>query len=144
MRERGERLREEAWRWIGLAWENLAGAELRHQHEEMPERHACFWAQQAAETAIKAVLVAEDVDPPRSHDLVALAQRCAASEINGLDPARLGALAAWAVGARYEPIGQGASSFEEAVGIARLVVDAAAAAVERTVGGDVGDSAEEE
>ena len=100
----------------------------------MPERHACYWAQQAAETAIKAVLVAEDVDPPKIHDLAALAELCRAGEVKGLDSPMLDGLSAWAVGARYEPIGRGAAAFEEALRTARLVLDAAVAAVERTVG----------
>jgi HEPN domain-containing protein len=134
MSERPERLRAEAWRWMRLARENLNVAELRQRHTEFPERHACFWAQQAAETAIKAVLVAEDVDPPKTHDLPSLAARCRASVVRDLDSDRLNALAAWAVGARYEPIGSDAASFEDAIDTARAALDAAAAAVENTVG----------
>lgn len=134
MRERPERLRAEAWRWMRLARENLAVAELRRRHTEFPERHACFWAQQAAKSAIKAVLVAEDVDPPKTHDLVGLVARCRARIVHALDSDKLNALTAWAVGARYEPIGSGAPSFEDAIGTARAVLDAAGVAVAETVG----------
>ena len=36
----------------------------------------CFHAQQSAEKALKAVLVKNDVDPPKEHDLVKLCNMC--------------------------------------------------------------------
>ena len=80
------------------------------------------------------MLVAEDVDPPKTHDLAALAARCRAKEVRNLDSDGLSALSAWAVGARYEPIGIGAPSFKDAVGTARTVLAAAMVAVAQTVG----------
>ena len=64
MPAQAERLRAEAWRWHRLAREDLTAAEYQAAATHLPRRIACFWAQQAAEMAIKAVFVAEDVDPP--------------------------------------------------------------------------------
>jgi HEPN domain-containing protein len=44
--------------------------------EDIPWDTVCFHAQQAAEKALKAFLVARGETPPRSHDLVFLLARC--------------------------------------------------------------------
>jgi HEPN domain-containing protein len=77
MNERAERLRREVWRWLHLAHEDLAAAEHLADAAHLPHRVACLMAQQAAEKAIKAVLVAEDMDPPKLHDLRRLLERSA-------------------------------------------------------------------
>jgi HEPN domain len=64
MSDRAERLRREVWRWLRLAREDLAAAMHLAEAAHLPHRVACLLAQQAAEKAIKAVLVAEDTDPP--------------------------------------------------------------------------------
>ena len=69
MSDRAERLRREVWRWLRLAREDLAAAMHLAEAAHLPHRVACLLAQQAAEKAIKAVLVAEDIDPPKLHDL---------------------------------------------------------------------------
>jgi len=63
MSDRAERLRREAWRWLRPAREDRAAATHLSLAADLPYRIACLLAQQAAEKAIKAVLVAEDVDP---------------------------------------------------------------------------------
>jgi HEPN domain-containing protein len=60
MTERAERLRREVWRWLRLAREDLAAARHLANAAHLPHRVACLLAQQAAEKAVKAVLVAED------------------------------------------------------------------------------------
>jgi len=65
MSERAERLRREVWRWLRLAREDMAAAAHLADAAHLPHRVACLLAQQAAEKAIKAVLVAEDMDPPK-------------------------------------------------------------------------------
>jgi HEPN domain-containing protein len=77
MSGRAERLRREVWRWLRLAREDLAAARHLADAADLPHRVACLLAQQSAEKAIKAVLVAEDVDPPKLHDLRRLLERCA-------------------------------------------------------------------
>jgi HEPN domain-containing protein len=66
-----ERLRETR-RWLRYARQDLVAAEAMLGRSDMWPRHACWLAQQAAEKAIKAVLVFLQIDFPRSHDLDAL------------------------------------------------------------------------
>ena len=64
---------KEAQLWLRYANEDLAAAEGLIEHILTP-RHVCFLSQQAAEKAIKAVLVFSQIDFPRTHDLEALLQ----------------------------------------------------------------------
>ena len=62
----------EALRWLRFSGEdlNVAGHLIRG---DLPApRHACWLCQQAAEKALKAALVHEAIDFPRTHDLDAL------------------------------------------------------------------------
>ena len=51
-------LRERARRWLRWAEEELTMAAAVAENPELVPRGACVWAQQAAETALKALLVA--------------------------------------------------------------------------------------
>jgi HEPN domain-containing protein len=64
--------------WLGLATEDLACATAILDTENTQPRHSVGLASQAAEKALKAAVAAVGVDPPRSHDLAALAHRSAA------------------------------------------------------------------
>jgi HEPN domain-containing protein len=66
-----ERLRETR-RWLRYARQDLVAAEAMLGRSDMWPRRVCWLAQQAAEKAIKAVLVFLQIDFPRSHDLDAL------------------------------------------------------------------------
>ena len=57
--------------WLRHARSDLALARMRKTKMLLYE-HLCFHAQQAAEKALKAVLVHHDVRVPRSHDLAYL------------------------------------------------------------------------
>jgi HEPN domain-containing protein len=59
--------------WLELAFEDLAAARYLAADPTLAARLAAGHAQQAAEKALKAVIVASGREPPRSHDLVALA-----------------------------------------------------------------------
>jgi HEPN domain-containing protein len=61
--------------WLGLATEDLACATTMLDLENTRPRHSVGLAAQAAENALKAAVAAAGVEPPRSHDLVALAHR---------------------------------------------------------------------
>ncbi len=54
-------LRKEAARWLRQGGEDLQTAEILVRESRFPQ--ACFLAQQAAEKAVKAVLIAADRDP---------------------------------------------------------------------------------
>lgn len=136
MSDRPERLRREAWRWLGIAQEDLTGARKAAADPEMAPRLACFWAQQAAELALKAVLVAEDVDPPKTHDLIDLTHRCRDASVHELDESELETLSEFAVAARY-PADAPDITADTPVMLIRMaarVVDTAAATIDRHVG----------
>lgn len=60
-------------RWLSKARTDLALASvILEQGPDMDPWVACFHAQQAAEKALKAVLVAQGAEPPFIHNLVAL------------------------------------------------------------------------
>ncbi|HEV8652918.1 MAG TPA: HEPN domain-containing protein [Actinomycetes bacterium] len=101
MNDRAERLRREAWRWLRLAREDQAAAIHLAAAADLPYRIACLLAQQAAEKAIKAVLVAEDVDPPKLHDLRRLLERCSSPIMSELNEPALEDLSRWSIAGRY-------------------------------------------
>lgn len=60
--------REAAHDWLRYAKGNLARAK-QEKPEEAPWEYMCFDAQQAAEKAVKAVLVLRQIEFPRTHEL---------------------------------------------------------------------------
>ena len=56
-------------RWLRYAEEDLITAETLLAQAHIPPRQACWHAQQAAEKALKAVLIFLQIDFPRTHDL---------------------------------------------------------------------------
>jgi HEPN domain-containing protein len=101
---------------------------------EVVRRGACTWAHQAAEKALKAVLVSVGSDPPKIHDLSRLARltdESARAELAVLD---LVELTRWAIEGRYPSDLEDASAgdADAAVRIADQVVGVAGA----IVGGD--------
>lgn len=92
---------EEALRWLRFAQEDLVLAEkLLHLREATP-RHICWLAQQAAEKALKAALLLEDVDVPRWHNLDALRNILPEGWSVKHECPDLAELTEWAVEARY-------------------------------------------
>ena len=90
----------EARRWLRFAEEDLETAEMVIK-QRLPAREACWLAQQAAEKALKAALVYEQVDFPKTHDLDALRMLVPDGwTVRELD-ADLSMLSAWAVEGRY-------------------------------------------
>ena len=135
MSERAERLRAETWRWLRMAKENLAIAEREAQDAVIVKRAPAFWLQQAAELALKAVLVAEDATPPKHHDLDRLRRDCQAVEMRGLGSDSLAELNPWVLGSRYPAdLPDFDPDLEQLTGHARAVINAAEQAVTRIVG----------
>ncbi|MDD9975994.1 MAG: HEPN domain-containing protein [Candidatus Poribacteria bacterium] len=56
-------------RWLHYAEEDLITAETFLRHPHVPPRQCCWFAQQAAEKVLKAVLIFLEIDFPRTHDL---------------------------------------------------------------------------
>ena len=115
---------EVAARWLAYAESDLAVAHGVDRPGVILET-LCFHAQQAAEKAIKAVLVAEGADLPRTHDLAVLLAAVPLSVPIGLDRASVVGLTAYAVASRYpgdeEPVD--ADEHAEALAIAASVVE---------------------
>jgi len=109
--------------WMQLAQRDLAKARRLAQPPPFPEG-VCFYAQQAAEKALKAyccALGAERV--PRTHDLVELADLL--RQLGGQPPATatLELLSRYAVAARYEVPMPNPPEAEEALDVARRMFD---------------------
>jgi HEPN domain-containing protein len=62
---------------------------------------ACSLAQQAAEKAIKALVVSSDLDPPKTHNLLRLARMLAEETASRLLDVDLEDLTRWAIEGRY-------------------------------------------
>ena len=121
----------EARRWLRYAQEDL---EVVGQMARVARpRYACWFSQQAAEKALKAVLVLESVDFPYSHDLRRLRDLFPTDWPQGAAPDLLDRLTEWGAEARYpgdwpEPTAADAARAESE---ARSIYDAVAAEFSR-------------
>ena len=115
---RADRQAALARRWLGKARTDLAVAlAVLQKGPEMEPWAACFHAQQAAEKALKAVLVAAGVEPPQVHDLRALRARMPAGIALDATDNALAELTLYATGVRYvfdAALGEEDPSWEEA------------------------------
>ena len=91
---------EVAASWLAYAESDLAVAGGVDRPGVLTET-LCFHAQQAAERAIKAVLVAGGAEPPRTHDLEMLLAAVPVDLSIGFDRLSVTALTAHAVASRY-------------------------------------------
>lgn len=70
-------MREVTNEWVSKAEGDYRSAEVLLFHIEVPEIDtACFPCQQCAEKYVKAFLTEQDIDFPRSHDLLRLLELC--------------------------------------------------------------------
>jgi HEPN domain-containing protein len=111
--------------WLRRARSNLARAKARDRLPEVLLEDLCFDAQQAAEKAIKAVLVGRGVHFPKTHDILDLLTLFEGS--GGEVPSELreaDRLTSHAVESRYPGMAEDISEEEylQAVGFAELVV----------------------
>ena len=90
-----------ALRWLQYARDDLRIAELIREARDAPPRIACFHAQQAAEKAIKALLIAHQTRFPHVHDLVELAGLLPEAGGVGASERDLEDLSLWAIEPRY-------------------------------------------
>lgn len=115
----------EVGRWLRFAREDLSTAELISEWDR-PAQQACFRVQQAAEKAIKAVLISLQVGFPYRHDLDYLRTFLPNGWLLKDDPPDLAELAVRAIGSRY-PGGGSREAIKEdaksALGQARKVLD---------------------
>ena len=87
--------------WLSKADDDLRVAEVILSGEIGVEWAACFHAQQAAEKALKGVLVHLGIDFPRSHSLDRLVALMPSDAAENFDLDALIELTPWAVAGRY-------------------------------------------
>jgi HEPN domain-containing protein len=113
--------------WMRFAREELRAAEAAARDPEFVPRLARYLAEQAAEKALKAVLVYLDIDPPWIHDLDRLRTLIPDPAAWSITEASLdlAPLTVWATEARYPGEGPEADEADVAVATAtaRKVVD---------------------
>ena len=87
--------------WLRFALDDLTTAKVLLASIPLTARHVCWHAQQAAEKALKAALVFENVAFPRHRDLTALRASLPDAWMVDTTAPELAALTVWAVEARY-------------------------------------------
>ena len=118
--------------WLRYAREDLAAAQALLGTSVVP-RHPAWLAQQAAEKAMKALLVADALPFPKTHDLERLSQLLPDPSIVQRTKTDLANLTEYAVGSRYPgdfPDNVTAADAATAVEDAGRIVDAVGAALE--------------
>ena len=88
-------------RWLRHAEEDLITAETFLGHPHVPPRQVCWFAQQAAEKALKTILIFLQTDFPRTHDLNVLRDLLPESWRLKIVLPNLEDLNRWAIAARY-------------------------------------------
>ena len=91
----------EAKRWINYSKTDLRAAYALLESEGFFPRQVCFFAQQSAEKAIKAILVFEEVDFQRIHDLDRLRDLIPEGWKVKVQFPELAELTIWSVESRY-------------------------------------------
>lgn len=106
--------------WLGLATEDLACATAILDLANTQPRHSVGIAAQAAEKALRAAVASVGLEPPRSHDLVALAHRSAAILRITVSEHDLRRLSDAHEQARYPASSKELFDHEVAIGLARV------------------------
>ena len=119
-RDRSRTIRQ----WVEKAEHDLRNAEhTLTLREDCPFDTVAFHAQQCAEKYLKALLIAADIDPPKTHDLRALMQLVPSGTPLSLNIEHVTVLNRYSIEARYpgdwEPIDR--PEAEEAVAVSREV-----------------------
>jgi len=119
--------------WLRHARSDLALASMSPDGSEVLLESLCYHCQQAAEKALKAVLIARKQQVPRTHNLGLLLDRLpvGVSLPQGVGEKDVAALSAFAVIARYPGDVEEVEveDYEKAIAAARAVVDWAAGLV---------------
>ena len=115
--------------WLEICAEDLATA----THPDLPLSVRCYHAQQAAEKALKAALIVDGLDFPKTHDLEIIGELLADQSLIAATAAQLEWLTRWATSRRYPGATDvpTANDAERVVAIATSIVDAARAYIDR-------------
>lgn len=112
-------------RWLRYAVDDLGSAEALLQVPAVSPRNTCYLAQQAAEKALKAVLVFLSRDVPRTHDLNLVLNLIPGDWLGERAGLKVTLLSTWATFPRYPGDWPEASisDAQDAVTAARAVVE---------------------
>lgn len=93
---------DEVLEWADYAEEDLIMAKSALRRKKSLTTASCFHSQQCAEKYFKAILVSQNVEFPKTHDLLILHTLCAdAGILTGFTKEDLGRLSGYAVRTRY-------------------------------------------
>lgn len=91
-----------ALEWVNYAEEDFIMAKSALKRSKPLTTASCFHSQQCAEKCLKAMLIAKDVEFPKTHDLLILNTLCNnAGILTGFTKDDLGRLSGYAVHTRY-------------------------------------------
>ncbi len=111
-----------ALEWVNYAEEDLIMARSALRRKQPLTTASCFHSQQCAEKYFKAILVARDVEFPKTHDLPILNTLCTNAGIfTGLAIESLGKLSGYAVHIRYPGSQPTPEEAREALEIAMII-----------------------
>ena len=96
-----EGLDDEVARWLAYADGDLLAARTLITNHDIDRRIICSLAQQAAEKSLKAALIAEGIEPPRTHNLDSLIDLLSPESPLRRSGGDLASLTFWAVESRY-------------------------------------------
>jgi HEPN domain-containing protein len=105
--------------WIAYAEEDLGSAKLLLKARKPFFSAVCFHSQQCSEKYLKALLILQDFDFPKTHDLITLDSMCNENGIfTGFNKQKLADLTRYAVHTRYPGNQPAAEDAKEALAIA--------------------------
>ncbi len=108
--------------WVFYAEEDFAVAKLMLRRQKPLLLSACFHSQQCAEKYLKALLVAKDVEFPKTHDIPMLDTLCNRHGIlTGFDKSTLARLSEHAVHTRYPGTDLTPAEAKESLAIAKTI-----------------------
>ena len=110
-------MREITKEWVDKADDDFYSAELLlHSGEHPMPGNSCFHSQQCAEKYLKAFLVENEIDFPRTHQLMVLLELCYGVDVSFLEISQLlRRLEGYAVAVRYPGITIDSGSAEKAL-----------------------------
>lgn len=91
----------DAQRWMRYSREELTLANVIASDANSPARLACWHSQQAAEKALKAIMIISGIAFPRTHNLVALRALLPTALSEKMDIHELAELTQWGTESRY-------------------------------------------
>ncbi len=88
--------------WVQYAEDDLAMTKSALKRSKPLTSPSCYHSQQCAEKYLKAILIAKDLEFPKTHDLIILDRLCSeAGVLTGFTKEDLGRLTGYAVHTRY-------------------------------------------